>query len=88
MELDHKIICQFRFVCTERWNDLVPVTGDGNKRFCSVCDSPVYLTTSYEELETNVAAKRCVAVFLQNPEGPPMEFMGDVVIPLPPSKAK
>lgn len=78
MQLDHKVICRFRFICTERWEGLIPVAGDSKKRFCAVCETPVYLTNSYEELETNIAAKRCVAIFLASKEGPSLEFMGDV----------
>ena len=77
MQLDHKVICQFRFTCAERWAGLVPIEGDSQKRFCDVCKKPVYLTSSYEELAFNISAKRCVAIFLENAVDPPLEVMGD-----------
>lgn len=78
MQIDHRVICQFRFLCTERWEGLAPISGDAKKRFCAVCNSPVYLTSNYEELGANIAAKRCVAIFLENRTGPPLEFIGDI----------
>ena len=79
MQLDHNVICHFRFICSERWEYLSPIAGDPNKRFCDVCSSPVYLTSNYEELETNISAKRCVAIFLENSQESQREFMGLVV---------
>lgn len=54
------------------------VEGDPGKRFCAVCQSHVYKTSTYQELQSNVAAKRCVAIFLENPLGSSMELLGDV----------
>jgi DNA-directed RNA polymerase alpha subunit len=78
MQLDDTVICQFRFKCTERWDDLTPIAGESTTRFCTVCRSPVYMTGSYEELAINIREKRCVAIFLENPSGPSLELMGDV----------
>jgi len=78
MQLDNNVICRFRFTCTEHWGDLMPFADDPTKRFCAVCKTPVHLTSSYEELAINIAAKRCVAIFLANPDGPTSEFMGDI----------
>ena len=79
MQLDHNVICQFQLLCTERWENLTPIVGDVQKRFCTLCKNPVYLTSSYAELEANIAASRCVAIFLANPEEIPMEYMGFVL---------
>jgi DNA-directed RNA polymerase alpha subunit len=79
MQLDHNVICHFRFICSERWEDLTPIKGYANKRFCDVCSSPVYLTSNYEELEVNVNAKRCVAVIVEKSQEREQEFMGLVV---------
>lgn len=79
MQLDHRVICQFRFICNELWENLIPVIDDPKRRFCSVCNSHVHLTNSYEELEKNIAAKKCVAILLKNPDIPPLEIMGYVI---------
>lgn len=76
MQLDSNVICQFRFICTERWDGLTPIEGDLKKRFCTVCKTPVYLTSSYDELATNIAAQRCVAIFLPSPDEMEMATMG------------
>lgn len=76
MQIDHNVICQLRFKCTELWEGLMPIQGDSTKRFCAVCKSLVYLTTSYEELETNISAKRCVVLYLKEAERPELEVMG------------
>ena len=78
MPLDRSVICQFRFICTERWDGLTPIDGDLKKRFCRVCETPVYLTSSYDELATNIAAQRCVAIFLPSPDDMEMATMGMV----------
>jgi DNA-directed RNA polymerase alpha subunit len=84
MQLDHNVICHFRFICSERWETLTPIEGYANKRFCGACNSPVYLTKNYEELEINISAKRCVAMFLEKPQKQKREFMGLVVPALRP----
>lgn len=78
MKISRSVICQFRFLCTERWDGLTPVHGTTEKRFCGVCQSYVYKTSTYQELESNIAAKRCVAIFLEDQMGSSMELMGDV----------
>ncbi len=83
MQLDNQVICQFRFICGERWEDLTSIEGEATQRFCTVCKSHVYLTTNYEELEKNISAKRCVAIFLENAEGPAQKFMGFTVPAMP-----
>ena len=76
MRLDHTVICQFKFICNERWENLATIPNEPNRRFCSVCNTQVHLTDSYRELEKNITAKRCVAIFLENPGAKPSEYMG------------
>jgi DNA-directed RNA polymerase alpha subunit len=78
MQLDTTVICKFRLLCTERWDNLIPISGDPEKRFCVACMSDVYLTSNYEEFQSNVKEKRCVAIFLKNSDGSPSELMGEV----------
>lgn len=79
MQFNHNVICQFRFICSERWEGLTPIEGFSNKRYCSICSSAVYLTENYEELEVNIAAKRCVALFLDKSLEHEQELIGLVV---------
>jgi DNA-directed RNA polymerase alpha subunit len=79
MQLGHNVICHFRFICSGRWEDLTPIKGYTNKRFCDVCSSPVYLTSNYEELAININAKRCVAISLGKSHEQEQKFMGLVV---------
>ena len=60
--MDEKVICKFSFRCDRKWDDLKLIDGKDEVRFCSVCESPVYLTKSYDELGENIAARRCVAI--------------------------
>lgn len=84
--LNNKVICQFKFICPLRWEGLAPIDGDSKTRFCKVCKSPVYLTKSYAELEVNIAAKRCVAMFVDCEDGS-QEFMGLVIPEDPDSRS-
>lgn len=77
--MKEQIVCKFSFVCDQKWDDLRNIEGNIQARFCEVCESPVYLTETYEELATNVAAKRCVAIRSFSPFGDDTEFIGDVV---------
>lgn len=77
--MKEQIVCKFSFVCDQKWDDLRNIEGNLQARFCEVCESPVYLTESYEELATNVAAKRCVAIRAFSPFGDGTEFIGDAV---------
>jgi len=79
MQLDNTVICHFKFICSERWEGLEPIDGYSNKRFCGVCNSPVYLTANYQELEANINEKRCVAIFLDKSMDGEQKFLGLVV---------
>lgn len=63
--MKEQIYCKFRFICDRKWDDLQKIEGENQIRFCSACEKPVYLSTSYAQLAMNAAANRCVAV--QNP---------------------
>ncbi len=76
--MKEQIVCKFSFVCDQRWDHLREIEGNLQARFCTVCESPVYLTESYEELATNVAAKRCVAIRAYLPFGGISEYVGSV----------
>ena len=76
MRLDHTVICQFQFICNERWENLTTIHNEPTIRFCSVCNSQVHLTDNYKELEKNFAAKRCVAIFIEGPETETFPYMG------------
>ena len=78
MNLEYAVICQFRFVCSQKWTNLVPIYGEIGRRHCTVCDKSVHLTTTYEELASHAAARRCVAIFAEEPQGQQLEIMGDV----------
>lgn len=86
--MDGGIICKFTFRCERKWDELKAIDGNEKARFCTTCESPVYMTTTYDELAANVAAKRCVAIratatsgeesdLLTNPSDPG-ELMGYV----------
>jgi DNA-directed RNA polymerase alpha subunit len=87
--MKEQIVCKFSFVCDQTWDGLRVIDGNAKARFCTICESPVYLTESYEELATNVAAKRCVAVRAESATDDPLSpvspgdsmYMGDVAPP-------
>lgn len=74
--MEDKIICKFSFLCDQKWDALKEIDGNDNARFCSVCDTPVYMSRSYEELAENVAAKRCVAIRAISPSNDIPVYVG------------
>jgi hypothetical protein len=77
MKVEHEVICRFRFICTQKWGNLVPIYGKTDQRHCSICNESVHLASTYEELGSHAAARRCVAIFVEMPDSGPMEVMGD-----------
>lgn len=57
-----EIVCKFSFRCDRKWDELKVIDGNDKTRFCTVCESPVYMTTTYEQLAENIAKKRCIAI--------------------------
>ncbi len=78
MKIDSAIVCHFNFFCSEQWDTLTTVSNDQRIRHCSTCNSHVYLTETYEELEKNIKKRRCVAIRIQRNNGPALEMVGDV----------
>lgn len=58
------IICEFKFVCDKQWSKLAEIEGEEYIRYCDSCEKPVFYCNDYEELESNVAKGRCIAVCL------------------------
>lgn len=83
MNIHDLVICQFKFVCSERWETLTPIEGSDTSRFCSSCNSPVYVVQNYQELVANAASKRCVAIFLNSSTTQQTELIGLVVPSIP-----
>lgn len=90
--MDGGIICKFTFRCERKWDDLKVIDGNDKARYCAVCESPVYMSASYDELVENVTARRCVAIrgasrpdadldHLATPLEMDGEYMGYVVLP-------
>lgn len=57
-----QVICDFEFLCTQRWGDLQPVSGEANVRYCDTCHKPVFLCSNYEELQSHVQQSHCIAL--------------------------
>ncbi|NHZ41264.1 hypothetical protein [Massilia aquatica] len=55
------ITCNFKFKCPQEWSQLDATETDG-VRFCTSCDSKVYLVTSSAEVEQHARDNRCVAL--------------------------
>lgn len=83
--IDESVICQFKFVCTQKWADLETISGESSKKHCRLCNESVHVVSSYEQLASHVAAKRCVVIFLPRPGLEDLEFMGDISKPDSPS---
>lgn len=78
MKIDSAIVCHFNFFCREQWDKLATVSNDQRIRHCSTCNSHVYLTETYEELEKNIEKRRCVAIRIHRDNGPDLEMVGDI----------
>lgn len=78
MKLEYEVICRFRFVCSQKWADLKPILGEPERRHCTICNESVHLTSTYENMASHAAAKRCIAIFVEKPHGQRLEVMGDV----------
>lgn len=78
MKIESTIVCRFNFLCREQWENLTTVPSNQRIRHCSTCDSHVYLTETYDELEQNIGKHRCVAIRIQRNNGPDLEMLGDV----------
>jgi hypothetical protein len=66
--------------CPLRWNALERTESE-MVRLCGVCDRRVYLCTSEEDMHEHVAAGRCVAVWVHEPDGDARLMLGE---PAPP----
>ncbi len=55
------ITCNFKFKCPQEWNQLDATETEG-VRFCTSCDSNVYLVTSSAEVEQHARDNKCVAL--------------------------
>lgn len=55
------IRCKFEFECPQRWSALTPTSSWGI-RFCSSCNSNVYLATSVAAVEQFASEDKCVAL--------------------------
>jgi hypothetical protein len=51
----------FSFQCPQQWEQLAP-TKDASVRMCGVCLKNVYLCASDDEVATQAALGRCVAI--------------------------
>jgi hypothetical protein len=69
MDFYSSVICQYRFVCTKKWDDLELIEAEQDRRHCTLCDESVFLARSYEEFVSHASAKRCVAVVAENSNG-------------------
>lgn len=67
--------CRAMFACPRKWSKLVP-TADTSIRRCSSCNEFVFRCRNADELELNVKAGRCVAVFVGELEAP--MFLGQM----------
>lgn len=64
MQPSEAIVCKFRFLCDQQWDELSEIAGEVAVRYCSHCSEPVFLCTDFDELAERSAASQCVA--LQN----------------------
>lgn len=60
--MEDAIVCKFSVLCDKKWDAMKEIEGNVDVRFCSFCQSPVYMSRTYEDLAENIAAKRCVAI--------------------------
>lgn len=82
MKFEHTILCLFKFVCDQRWEELETMPGYSQKRFCKECQKMVYLTRDYDQLKVNIEKENCVALIAKNPTGGDFPLMGFVTAPI------
>lgn len=83
MKIDSNIICQFKFICTQKWASLQAIEGQRKIRFCDVCNSEVHQTHNYQELAEHIEKKRCVSLNIEHADASATELTG-LVIPTRP----
>lgn len=57
-----QVVCSFKFLCNQVWDDLQAISGTETERLCTECSKPVYLVQSYHQLEEHVKKSHCVAL--------------------------
>lgn len=62
MQNNGQVICEFKFLCDKKWEDLLEIRGEKNTRYCNACEKPVFYCYSYEDLAYNVESGRCIAI--------------------------
>lgn len=60
-------LCQFRFLCDRRWNDLAAITDQPDGRYCDGCAKQVFRCADYDELAGHLAQQYCVAMAASRP---------------------
>jgi DNA-directed RNA polymerase alpha subunit len=83
MKIDTSIVCQFKFICTQKWDSLQSIDGQKKIRFCGVCNSAVYQAHNYQELAVHIEKKRCVSLIVEHADSSATELTGLVVPALP-----